>query len=46
MVIWAMTPCSNVVGYQHFGGPCWLHFQGGGSMVSQNVDILHHYMVS
>jgi hypothetical protein len=23
-----MTPCSDVVGYQRFGGPCSLHLQG------------------
>jgi len=23
---WVMTPCSDVAGYQRFGGPCCLHF--------------------
>jgi hypothetical protein len=27
-VFWIMTPCSVVVGYQRFGGPCCLHLQG------------------
>jgi hypothetical protein len=27
MVFWVMTPCSDVVGCQHFGGPCHLHLQ-------------------
>jgi hypothetical protein len=27
-VFWVVTPCSVVVGYQHFGGPCYLHLQG------------------
>jgi hypothetical protein len=25
---WVVTPCSVVVGYQRFGGPCCLHLQG------------------
>jgi hypothetical protein len=25
---WLVTPCSDVVGYQYFGGPCCLHLQG------------------
>jgi len=24
VVFWVMTPCSDVVGYQRFGAPCWL----------------------
>jgi len=24
-VFWVVTPCSVVVGYQFFGGPCCLH---------------------
>jgi hypothetical protein len=28
MVSWVMTPCSDVAGYQRFGGPCCLHLQG------------------
>jgi len=26
-VLWLMTPCSVVVGYQRFGGPCCLHLR-------------------
>jgi len=25
-VLWIVTPCSDVVGYRRFGGPCRLHF--------------------
>jgi len=28
MVYWAVTPCSNVVGYQRFSEPCCFHLQG------------------
>jgi hypothetical protein len=27
-VFWFVTPCSVVVGYQRFRGPCCLHLQG------------------
>jgi hypothetical protein len=27
-VFWVVTPCSTVVGYQYFRGPCCLHLQG------------------
>jgi hypothetical protein len=27
-VFWVVTPCSVVVGYKCFGGPCCLRFQG------------------
>jgi len=27
-VFWVVTPCSHVLGYQRFGGPCCLHLQG------------------
>jgi len=26
-VFWVVTPCSAVLGYQHFGGPSCLHLQ-------------------
>jgi len=25
IVLWFVTPCNDVVGYQSFGGSCWLH---------------------
>jgi len=28
MVFWVMTVCSDVTGYQCFGGPCYFHHQG------------------
>jgi len=27
-VFWVVTPCSEVVGYQRFRGPCCIHLQG------------------
>jgi len=27
VVFWVMTPCSDVVGYESFGGPCSFHLQ-------------------
>jgi hypothetical protein len=29
---WVVTPCNVVVGYQSFGGPCYLHLQGYDTM--------------
>jgi len=26
-VVWIVTPCSIMVGYKCFGGPCCLHFR-------------------
>jgi hypothetical protein len=45
MVFWVMTPFSDVVGYQCFGGPYYLHLQDeyGGSVVIQNIGILPHH---
>jgi len=37
MVFWVRTPCSGVVGYHCFRGPCWLHLWGEGYILS------HHY---
>jgi hypothetical protein len=31
MVFWLVMSCTDVVGYQHFEGPCSLYFQGEGS---------------
>jgi len=28
VILWVMTPCSDVAGYQCFGGNCCLHLQG------------------
>jgi len=44
-----VTPCSVVVKYQRFGGPCCLHLhfnpEDEGSMVLRNVGIQPpHYM--
>jgi len=25
VVFWVLTQCSDVIVYQHFGGPCYLH---------------------
>jgi hypothetical protein len=30
--VWFVTPCSDAVGYQHFGGLCCLHLQGEGTL--------------
>jgi hypothetical protein len=48
-VFWVLTPRSAVVGYQPFGGHCFLHLQVeiGGSMVLRNAGILpQHYTAS
>jgi len=33
-VTWVLTPCSDAIGYQRFGGLYWLHLQGevGGAL--------------
>jgi len=33
-VFWVVTPCSVVVGYHRFGGPCCCHLQGGVKMAA------------
>jgi hypothetical protein len=48
MVLWVVTLCSNVVGYQHFKELCHLqlqHPEDGGSMALGNTGILQHYML-
>jgi hypothetical protein len=40
MIMWFVTPHSDVVGYQCFGGPCFLYLQ------SEDDILPHHYMVS
>jgi hypothetical protein len=40
VVFWAVTLHSVAVGYQHFRGPCCLHFQGevnGDGKVAQSI---------
>jgi len=34
-----MTPCSDVVGYQSFGGPCRLHLQGEVSGAWKGIQV-------
>jgi hypothetical protein len=34
-VFWVLKPCSVVVAYQQFGGPCCLHLQVEVCMASQ-----------
>jgi hypothetical protein len=52
VVFWVVTPCSAVVGYQHFRRPYCLHLhsllpEDGGSMELRNVGILsQHYTAS
>jgi hypothetical protein len=47
-----VKPCSVVVGYQRFGGPCCLHLQGEangaekGGIKQTEVILLHDYTVS
>jgi len=36
-VFWVVTQCSNAVGYQRFGGPCYLHLQGEASRSSKTL---------
>jgi len=40
--LWFMTPCSNVIGYQRFGGPRCLHLQGevSGAWIEIQVAVL------
>jgi len=46
VVFWVVTPYSHAVGYQRFGGPCFLHLQDDFTFF-RNVGILpHHYMAS
>jgi len=41
MVLWVVMPCSDVVGDQHFGGPCCLHLHP--EDVGSTVCILPHH---
>jgi len=38
-VFWVVTPCSVVVGYQRFRGPCCLHIKG---VLSYHNTTRHH----
>jgi hypothetical protein len=48
-LIWSLIlvvmPCSVMVGYQQFRGPCCLHLhpEDGASVVLRNVSILSQY---
>jgi len=44
VVFGVMTPCSDVVGHQHFGGSCFLFLlnEDGGSMVSYHITARRH----
>jgi len=49
VVLWVMTPCSDVVGYQSLGWSCCLHIhhEDEGSIAHRNVAIIpQHYGVS
>jgi hypothetical protein len=39
--IWVVTPCSDVVGYQRFGGQFCLHLQGEDGAASYPTTKLH-----
>jgi hypothetical protein len=41
-VLWVLMLCSVVVGYEHFGGPCYLHLQHGNNMVLQKLVSFHN----
>jgi hypothetical protein len=38
VVLWVVTPCSVVVGYQRFVGRCYFHLQGSPKLLLSN----HH----
>jgi hypothetical protein len=49
VVFLVLTQCTDVVGYQRFGGPCCHHVdpEDRRNVVLRNVDILpHHYTAS
>jgi hypothetical protein len=39
MVLWVLIPCSDVVGYQRFGGPFCLHLHGEGNPEDYDLKI-------
>jgi hypothetical protein len=44
VVFWIVTLCSDVVGYQCFGGSCFLHLQGEDN--SEDVDLYQLTLIS
>jgi hypothetical protein len=40
VVFWVVTPYSDVVGYQHFGGPYSLHLRG--DVISCHITVQRH----
>jgi len=44
-LFWLVTPRGNMVGYQHFGGPCCPHLlaEDGDNKVFQDAGILAHH---
>jgi len=41
-VSWVVTPCSDVVGYKHFRGPCWLSLQSEWRPQLEYIIIVFH----
>jgi hypothetical protein len=43
-IFWVVTPCTDVVAHQRFGGRCWLHLQGEVKIFSKfhrNVVVMY-----
>jgi len=40
VVFWVVTPCSDVVRYQNFGGPCCLNLQGNYAISSKVTNLI------
>jgi hypothetical protein len=41
VVFWDVTPCSDVVGYRHFGGPCCLAEDGSSKIVRSDCTLTY-----
>jgi hypothetical protein len=41
VVFWVMTQYSDVLWYQRFGDPCWLHLQGQISRILNPIQVLN-----